>query len=156
MVGSANCVYRAECLLRVCSLWAKYGGCCVFCPIANYYQSEYKWKRVENQDSLSHFYLFLFLFFLSFVFLGPHRRHMEVPRLGVKLELLLPTYTTAHGNAGSLTHWVRPGIKPATSWFLCGFVSTVPQWELPIFFFKYWHICNICFTKKTTNKELLG
>ena len=32
--------------------------------------------------------------FFSF-FLGPHLRHMEVPRLGVKLELLLPAYTTA-------------------------------------------------------------
>ena len=27
------------------------------------------------------------------VFLGPHPRHMEVPRLGVKLELYLLTYT---------------------------------------------------------------
>ena len=25
------------------------------------------------------------------------------------------TYNTAHSNAGSLTHWVRPGIKPATT-----------------------------------------
>ena len=24
-------------------------------------------------------------------------------------------YTTAHGNTGCLTHWVRPGIEPATS-----------------------------------------
>ena len=39
------------------------------------------------------------------------------------------TYTTAHGNDGSLTHWVRPGIEPATSWFLVGFVSTAPQWK---------------------------
>ena len=52
-------------------------------------------------------------------FLGPHLRHMEVPRLGVESELYPPTYTTAtamwdravsatyttaHGNAGSLTH----------------------------------------------------
>ena len=29
-------------------------------------------------------------------------------------------YTTAHGNAGSLTHWARPGIEPASSWFLVG------------------------------------
>ena len=30
------------------------------------------------------------------VFLGPHPRHMvEVPRLGVQLELQLPAYTTA-------------------------------------------------------------
>ena len=40
------------------------------------------------------------------------------------------TYTTAHGNAGSLTHSARPGIEPATSWFLVGFVSTAPPWEL--------------------------
>ena len=26
------------------------------------------------------------------------------------------TYTTAHGKAGSLTHWARPRIKPASSW----------------------------------------
>ena len=34
-------------------------------------------------------------FFFSFFFLVPHTRHMEVPRLGVKLELQLPAYTTA-------------------------------------------------------------
>ena len=33
------------------------------------------------------------------------------------------TYTTAHGNTGSLTHWVRPGIEPATSWFLVRFIK---------------------------------
>ena len=26
------------------------------------------------------------------------------------------TYTTAHGNARSLTHWLRPGIEPTFSW----------------------------------------
>ena len=31
---------------------------------------------------------------LLFVFLGPHPRHMEVPRLGVKSELEPPAYTT--------------------------------------------------------------
>ena len=53
------------------------------------------------------------------VFPGLHTQHMEVPRLGVKLELQLPqphqcqiqatpaTYITAHGNSGSLTHWAR-------------------------------------------------
>ena len=30
---------------------------------------------------------FFFFFFLSFVFLGPHPRHIEVPRLGVQLKL---------------------------------------------------------------------
>ena len=54
-----------------------------------------------------------------YCFLGPLLWHMEVPRLGVKLELQLlvyttatatrnlsasVTYTTVHSNAGSLTH----------------------------------------------------
>ena len=38
--------------------------------------------------------LFFFLF-PFFVFLGPHLQHMEVPRLGVELELQLLAYTTA-------------------------------------------------------------
>ena len=57
--------------------------------------------------------------FFFFWFLGPYLRHNEVPRLGVEFELQLSayatltatwdpsvsvTYTTAHGNAGSLTH----------------------------------------------------
>ena len=33
------------------------------------------------------------------------------------------TFTTAHGNAGSLTRWGRPGIEPASSCFLVGFVN---------------------------------
>ena len=51
-------------------------------------------------------YIILFFFF----FLGPHPRHMEVPRLGVQLELQLPACARAtatpdlSGNAGSLTH----------------------------------------------------
>ena len=51
--------------------------------------------------------------------IGPHPPHMEVPRLGVELEhrcqptpqsqlhgiqAASATYTTAHSNAGSLTH----------------------------------------------------
>ena len=40
-----------------------------------------------------------FLFLLSFVFLGLHPWHMEVPRLGVKLKLQLPAYTTATATA---------------------------------------------------------
>ena len=33
------------------------------------------------------------------------------------------TYTMAHGNAGSLSYWVRPGIEPETSRFLVRFVN---------------------------------
>ena len=63
---------------------------------------------------------------------------MEVPRLGAiqscscqptpepqqrGIPATSATYTTAHSNSRSLTHWARLGIKPATSWFLVGFVS---------------------------------
>ena len=46
----------------------------------------------------------LFFFFFFFVFLGSHLQHMEVPRLGVKLELELLVYTIAHENARCLAH----------------------------------------------------
>ena len=63
----------------------------------------YKSKMVWLSHLISgckHFFLFLF-----FCFLGPHVWHVEVPRLGVKLELLLLAYTTAiSSNAGSLTY----------------------------------------------------
>ena len=37
----------------------------------------------------------------------------------------------SRSNAGFLTHWARPGIKPQSSWVLVGFVTTEPQQELP-------------------------
>ena len=40
------------------------------------------------------------------------------------------TYTTAHRNARYLTHWVRLEIEPAISWFLVGFISTMPRREV--------------------------
>ena len=40
-------------------------------------------------------FYFILLFYLFVVFLGPHPRYMEVPRLGVESELQLPAYTTA-------------------------------------------------------------
>ena len=36
---------------------------------------------------------------------------------------LSATYTTAHSNARSLTHWTRPRIEPSTSWFLVRFIN---------------------------------
>uniref|UniRef100_A0A4X1VGC7 von Willebrand factor A domain-containing protein 8 n=1 Tax=Sus scrofa TaxID=9823 RepID=A0A4X1VGC7_PIG len=73
---------------------------------------------------------FFLYFFSSFFLLGLHPWHMEVPRLGVELDLQLPACTTAHSNAGSLTHWVRPGMEAVSSWMLVRFVSAEPQREL--------------------------
>ena len=75
---------------------------------------------------------------------------MEVPRLGVQSEMLLPAYATTTAmpdlrHICDLHHssrqrqipnpWARPGIKPKTSWFLVRFTSTDPRQELLFFFF---------------------
>ena len=49
----------------------------------------------------------------------------------LRIRVASSTYTTAHGNTGSLTHRARPGIKPASSWMLVRFVSAEPRQELP-------------------------
>ena len=51
------------------------------------------WDIYLGVEFLDHIVI-LFIIFCLFVFLGPHPRHMEVPRLGVELELELPAYTT--------------------------------------------------------------
>ena len=98
-------------------------------------------STVQQSDPATHtpppcfiFHDLIFFFcFLFFCFLGPHLWHVEVPRLGSnqscshwpipqpqqhQIRAASMTYTTAHGDAGSLTHWVRSGIEPETSWFL--------------------------------------
>ena len=88
-------------------------------------------------------------FFFPF-FWGLHSWCMEVPGLAVKSELqpeqhwiqaTSETYTIAHGNARSLTHWARPGIEPKSSGILVRFVSAVPQQELP--HLPYWSKFNL-------------
>ena len=75
---------------------------------------------------------------------------MEVPRLGVELELYqfiaalayatgtetqiwatYATYTTALNDVGSLTHWVGSGIEPESSGIQIRFITTETQQELP-------------------------
>ena len=83
--------------------------------------------------------LFLFLKFFS-CFLGPPLQHMDVPKprgqiattaAGLRqIRAASATYTTAHGNPGSLTHRTRPGFQPVYSWMLVRFVSDEPQGEL--------------------------
>ena len=41
------------------------------------------------------------IFFLSFVFLGLHMQHMEIPRLGVESELQAASRHHSHSNMGS-------------------------------------------------------
>ena len=112
---------RASSHLRVC-----FGEMSVhtFCPFFNMVTLFLLSYRVF----LFCFVLFWFWFFAFSLFLGPLPQHMEVPRPGVQSQQLgiraeSATYTTDHGNARSLTHWSRPGIEPAASWFLVGFIN---------------------------------
>ena len=45
--------------------------------------------------------------YLFLPFSGPHLWHMEVPKLGVELELQLLAYATTHSNVGS-----KPRLRP--------------------------------------------
>ena len=56
---------------------------------------------------------------------APEPQQRQIPAVSV-------TCTTAHHNAGSLTHWMRPGIEPTTSRFLVEFISAAPWQELLI------------------------
>ena len=74
-----------------------------------------------------------------FFFLGPHLWHMEVPGLGVELELQLPAYTTVTATPdpshicdlqhSSWQRWVlnplsEARMEPTSSWILVGLVTT--------------------------------
>ena len=79
-------------------------------------------------------------------FLGPHLQYVEFPMLlglnrsygfwstpqpqQLRIWAMSVTYNTSHGNTRSLSHCLRPGIEPITSWILVGFISAEPQWEL--------------------------
>ena len=55
-----------------------------------------------------------FLSYSFFFFLCLHMQHMEVPRARDWMIAAAVTYTC--GNARSLTHWTRLGIKPVSVW----------------------------------------
>ena len=46
-------------------------------------------------NTFPHSHYLFFCLFVCFAFLGPYLWHIEVPRLGLELELQLPAYTTA-------------------------------------------------------------
>ena len=81
-------------------------------------------------------------------FLWPCLWHMEVPGLGVELEVQLKpmpqlqqcqiraaaaTYTIACHNARSLTHWVRLGIGSASSQILCQILNLLSHSRNSVF-----------------------
>ena len=109
-------------------------------------------------------YIYLFCFY--FVLFRAIPQHMEVhrPRGQIRAAAadLRPqpqhcqiwatsvTYTTANGNAGSLTLWARPGIEPAFSWTLVHWFTTVePQRKVSHFVY-----LNSAFSSKTCHFDI--
>ena len=127
----------------------------------------FKWWKNSSMRISTVYYYYYYYYYYYFVSLGLHPQHMELPRLGSNWSYSCqPTpqpqpqqhqipeaseiYTTAHGNAGSLTHSVRPGIEPTTSRFPDEFVSTAPWWELNCYYLKsFFH------DKKTLNHTFI-
>ena len=70
---------------------------------------------------------------------------LDIPRLGVESEMLLPAYTTAPAMQdpsrifnlyhSSLQHWILNPLSQAkdqtpSSWILIRFITAEPEWEL--------------------------
>ena len=70
-----------------------------------------KWKDVEDS-----------MYVCLFVFLGPHLGHMEIPRLGVLLELQLLAYATAiepqlwPTHYSLQQHWILNPLRKPRNW----------------------------------------
>ena len=107
-----------------------------------------------------------FFSFYSFFFLGPHTWHMEIPKLGVELKLQLRpkpqprqhwiwaasvTCAAACSHSGSLTHWVRPGIKPYPHGHYVGFLTRWATMGTPLLhlFIRYYIRCPFLVLKVT-------
>ena len=92
-----------------------------------------------HRKSMYNYYLFIFRFLglASAVYRSSLARgrirattaslHHSHSNVGSELHLQLQH---SHGNGGSPTRCAKPGIEPASSWLLAGFVSTAPQQEL--------------------------
>ena len=100
------------------------------------------------------------LLLLLFLF-GSCLWHMEVPRLGgqIRAAACQPTpqpqqhwiwaasvtYTATSGNGVSLTHWVRPGIKSASSRTLCQVLNPLSLNRDSRYYFATLASFSICF-----------
>ena len=84
--------------------------------------SEERWKpSASSEFFLSFLFLFFFFFFLVFFRAvpaacggSPARGPFGAAAAGLH---------HSHSNTGSLIHWVRPGIEPASSWILVRFIN---------------------------------
>jgi len=94
---------------------------------------DYEWNYIPSTYSMASSTYALSPFFFGsisslllncqffFLFLGPHPWYMEVIRGPIRAAATGLHHS--HSKARSLTHWVRPGINPASSRILVGFLT---------------------------------
>ena len=61
-------------------------------------------ENIGRKNAFKVIYILRSNIYIYIYILRLHLQYMEVPGLGVELELQLPSYGTACGNPGSLTH----------------------------------------------------
>ena len=97
-------------------------------------------KLVPSEYNLFFFFFFFFVFCLFVVVIVVVAISWAAPAAygGSQARGLIGAVAAglchSHSNARSLTHWARPGIEPATSWFLVGFVNHCATMGTPFFF----------------------
>ena len=117
-------------------------GCLKPSNLGTYSLSWYVFLIVNQLKLMVSFLFFVFLSRAALVACGSSQARVEseLQLLAYTTATATPdlsqsvTYTIAHLNPGSLTHWVKPRMEPTISWFLIGFASAVPRGELPKMF----------------------
>ena len=105
------------------------------------------WFILNEVDFLSVFYFILFLFYFTLFFLplwAVPTAHGSSQAKGGISAAAAASQCHSHSNTGPLTHWVRPGIEPASSWILVRFVNCWATKGTPRVYFKVSKLFHVC------------
>jgi len=80
------------------------------------------WQWQQRPIIFTSWPLFFFFFFVFPLFKVPPTAYAGSQARG-QIRAIATGLHHSHSNAGSLTHGARPGIEPAYSWILAGFVN---------------------------------
>ena len=94
----------------------------------------FAWKPGDAQEMDSSFPPFFSFFWTAGAAYGISQVSGKSPQpQQCQIWAVSATYIATYGNARSLSHWMRPGMEPTSSWILVRFLSAEPQWESLLF-----------------------
>ena len=99
--------------------------------------------KASSLNSSCHSHSFLVLVFCCFFFLQPHYRAYGSSQARDLIGAKAAGLCHSHGNTGSLTHWARPGIEPASSLTLCQVRNSPSHNGNSCFHFCFFFFCPI-------------